>query len=76
MRWPGPPEGRDNGGCPGPTSASSTCSGLSQSNGAFTQAFQPFTAGGSGGGGGAPTPTPTPTWPNYRGRGRRPSPGG
>ncbi len=38
--------------------ASSTCSGISQSNGAFTQAFQPFTTGGSGGGGGTPTPTP------------------
>jgi hypothetical protein len=55
-------EGRDNGGCPGQASASSTCSGLSQSNGAFTQAFQPFTGGASsGGGGGTPTPTPTPT---------------
>jgi hypothetical protein len=56
-------EGRDNGGCPGQTSASSTCSGVSQGNGAFTQAFQPFTTGGSsgGGGGGTPTPTPTPT---------------
>jgi hypothetical protein len=56
-------EGRDNGGCPGQTSASSTCSGLSQSTGAFTQAFQAFTSGGSsgGGGGGTPTPTPTPT---------------
>lgn len=56
-------EGRDNGGCPGQTSASSTCSGLSQSPGAFTQAFQPFTSGGGsgGGGGGTPTPTPTPT---------------
>ncbi len=55
-------EGRDNGGCPGQTSASSTCSGISQSNGAFTQAFQSFTTGGSsGGGGGSPTPTPTPT---------------
>jgi Glycosyl hydrolases family 18 len=51
-------EGRDNGGCPGNTSASSTCSGLSQANGAFTQAFQPFTTGG---GGGSPTPPPTPT---------------
>ena len=36
-------EGRDNGGCPGQTSASSTCSGVSQSSGAFTTAFQPFT---------------------------------
>ena len=49
-------EGRDNGGCPGTTTAESTCSGISQSDGAFTQAFQPFT-----GGGGSPTPTPTPT---------------
>jgi hypothetical protein len=55
-------EGRDNDGCPGLGSASSTCSGVSQSNGAFTQAFQPFTSGAStGGGGGSPTPTPTPT---------------
>jgi Glycosyl hydrolases family 18 len=53
-------EGRDNDGCAGTTSASSTCSGISQSAGAFTQAFQPFTTGG-GGGGGSPTPTPTPT---------------
>ncbi|MDX6342271.1 MAG: chitinase [Trebonia sp.] len=53
-------EGRDNGGCPGSTTASSTCSGISQSNGAFTAAFQSFTSG-SGGGGGSPTPTPTPT---------------
>ncbi len=35
-------EGRDNGGCPGTTTAESTCSGISQSTGAFTQAFQPF----------------------------------
>ena len=36
-------EGRDNGGCPGQASASSTCSGVSQSSGAFTKAFQSFT---------------------------------
>jgi hypothetical protein len=36
-------EGRDNGGCPGQTSASSTCSGLSQSTGQFTTTFNPFT---------------------------------
>jgi hypothetical protein len=54
-------EGRDNGGCPGQTSASSTCSGLSQNSGAFTQAFQAFTGGASTGGGGGTTPTPTPT---------------
>jgi hypothetical protein len=53
-------EGRDNGGCPGQTSASSTCSGLSQSTGAFTQAFQAFTSGSTSGGGG---PTPPPTTP-------------
>ena len=53
-------EGRDNDGCPGDTTASSTCSGISQSDGAFTQAFQAFTSGGGGGGG---TPTPTPTQP-------------
>jgi Glycosyl hydrolases family 18 len=55
-------EGRDNDGCPGDTTASSTCSGITQSNGAFTQAFQAFTSGSSNsGGGGTPTPTPTPT---------------
>ena len=53
-------EGRDNGGCPGDASASSTCSGLTQNSGAFTQAFQPFT---SGSGGGTPTPTPTTSTP-------------
>ena len=36
-------EGRDNGGCPGTTSASSTCSGVSQSTGQFTGIFQAFT---------------------------------
>ena len=36
--------------------------GQLDSNGAFTEAFQPFTTGSSsGGGGGSPTPTPTPT---------------
>jgi hypothetical protein len=56
-------EGRDNNGCPNAGYASSTCSGgPPQANGAFTQAFQAFTSGGSpGGGGGSPTPTPTPT---------------
>ncbi|HEV2371512.1 MAG TPA: RICIN domain-containing protein [Streptosporangiaceae bacterium] len=44
-------EGRDNGGCPGQTSASSTCSGLSQNTGQFTSIFKAFTSGGSGGGG-------------------------
>jgi hypothetical protein len=51
-------EGRDNGGCPGQTSASSTCSGLSQNSGAFTEAFQPFTTGGGSGGGPPPPPPP------------------
>jgi hypothetical protein len=55
-------EGRDNDGCPNAGYASSTCSGISQSAGAFTQAFQQFTSGSSNGGGGSsPTPTPTPT---------------
>ena len=44
-------EGRDNGGCPGTTSASSTCSGISQSTGQFTTTFEPFTGGTSNGGG-------------------------
>jgi len=51
-------EGRDNDGCPNAGYASSTCSGISQANGAFTQAFQPFTTGGSGG---SPSPSPTPS---------------
>jgi hypothetical protein len=55
-------EDRDNDGCPGTTTAEEDCSGISQTNGAFTQAFQAFTSGSSsGGGGGSPTPTPTPT---------------
>lgn len=49
-------EGRDNGGCPGQTTASSTCSGLSQNTGAFTSTFQAFT-GGTSTGGSSPTPT-------------------
>jgi chitinase len=35
-------EGRDNGGCAGSTTASSTCSGVSQNDGDFTTAFQKF----------------------------------
>ncbi|MEY9936812.1 chitinase [Streptacidiphilus sp. MAP5-3] len=54
-------EGRDNGGCPGQTTASSTCSGVSQNSGAFTQAFQAFTGGSSSTATPTPTPTPTPT---------------
>ena len=33
---------RDNGGCAGNTSASDTCSGISQSNWAFSHIFEPF----------------------------------
>ncbi|MEY9968299.1 hypothetical protein ABIA33_006383 [Streptacidiphilus sp. MAP12-16] len=48
-------ENRDNGGCPGSTTASGTCSGLSQGTGDFARTFQPFTSGGgsTGGTGGA-----------------------
>jgi chitodextrinase len=34
--------GRDNGGCPGQTTASASCSGISQSNYAFTNKFKAF----------------------------------
>jgi Glycosyl hydrolases family 18 len=34
--------GRDNGGCPGQTSASSECSGIAQSDFAFTEKFKTF----------------------------------
>jgi hypothetical protein len=58
-------EGRDNDGCPGTTTAESTCSGISQNNGAFTQAFQAFTSGGGGGSNPPPPPTtPPPTPPS------------
>src|ERR1700722_10260234 len=40
-------EGRDNGGCPGDTSASSTCSGGRQKRGGHTHGFQAFTSGSS-----------------------------
>ena len=53
-------EGRDNDGCPNAGYASSTCSGVSQTDGQFTQAFQAFTTGGGTGGGGS---TPPPTTP-------------
>ena len=49
-------EGRDNGGCPGQTTASSICSGVSQDTGAFTSTFQAF-SGGTSTGGSSPTPT-------------------
>ncbi|MBR7828839.1 hypothetical protein KDK95_21195 [Actinospica sp. MGRD01-02] len=52
-------EGRDNGGCPGQTSASSTCSGVSQSTGQFTTIFQAFTGGTSSTGSSSPTATAT-----------------
>jgi hypothetical protein len=64
-------EGRDNDGCPNAGYASSTCSGISQTNGQFTQTFQAFTTGGStgggGGGGGGSTPPAgscAPAWSN------------
>ncbi|SDP13273.1 chitinase [Actinacidiphila guanduensis] len=37
---------RDNGGCPG-SSASDTCSGISQSTWQFSHTFEPFSGGGS-----------------------------
>jgi hypothetical protein len=61
---------RDNGNCAGSTSASDTCSGVSQSAYQFTDLWKPFTNGSSGGGttptptatkGTTPTPTPTKT---------------
>jgi hypothetical protein len=42
--------GRDDGGCPGQPSASSTCSGISQNADDFTNAFEKFTSGSTGGG--------------------------
>jgi hypothetical protein len=54
-------EGRDNGGCPGQTSASSTCSGVSQNSGQFTQIFQAFSGGASSTGSSSPSASPTPT---------------
>jgi hypothetical protein len=53
-------EDRDNDGCPGTTYAEDDCSGVSQTNGEYTQAFQAFTSG-SGGSSPSPTPSPTPT---------------
>ena len=56
-------EGRDNGGCSGSTSASSSCSGLTQNTGQFTQIFQAFTSGttSTGGGGSSASASPSPT---------------
>jgi chitinase len=48
---------RDNGGCAGSTTASPTCSGISQSTFAFTNFFKAFGGGSTGN----LTPTPTPT---------------
>ena len=62
-------EGRDNGGCPGSTTASSSCSGLSQNTGDFTSAFEQF-AGTSGGGGTGSSFSALPgTWPSCAGEG-------
>lgn len=53
---------RDNGGCPNQKNASPTCSGISQSNFAFTKSFQPFTTS-SGENNNPPAPTiATPTF--------------
>ena len=49
---------RDNGNCAGSTTASDSCSGISQSTYQFTNLWKPFSTGSSGGG---TTPTPTPT---------------
>jgi hypothetical protein len=48
---------RDNGNCAGSTTASDTCSGVSQSQYQFTDLWKPFSTGSTGG----TTPTPTPT---------------
>lgn len=48
--------GRDNGGCPGQATASSTCSGINQNTYDFTNAFEKFTGSGSTGGGTATEP--------------------
>jgi hypothetical protein len=56
-------EGRDNDGCPGTTTAESTCSGVTQTDGEYTTIFQAFTSGSSssgGGGGSSPSPSPSP----------------
>lgn len=50
---------RDNGGCPGNTTDSDMCSGLSQNTFDFVNIFKAF--GGGGGGGVTPTPTNSPT---------------
>ncbi|HTJ66873.1 MAG TPA: chitinase [Actinospica sp.] len=62
-------EGRDNGGCPGQTTASSTCSGLTQNSGAFTQVFQAFSGGASSTGSASPTASASPTTSSTGGSG-------
>lgn len=48
---------RDNGSCPGNTTASDSCSGIAQNTYDFINVFKSFTGGTAGG----PPPTPTPT---------------
>ena len=62
-------EGRDGGSCPGQTTASSTCSGLSQNTGDFTNAFQRFTSAGGGGGTGSSGGALPGTWASCAGEG-------
>jgi chitinase len=58
---------RDNGTCAGSTTATDTCSGISQTAYQFTDLWKPFSTGSSGGTTPTPTatathtPTPTPT---------------
>ncbi|WP_406443205.1 glycosyl hydrolase family 18 protein [Streptomyces sp. NBC_00631] len=59
-------QNRDNGGCPGQTTASGTCSGISQNTGDFARTFQQFT-GGAGTGG--TVSVPPGTWAQCAGEG-------
>ncbi len=52
---------RDNGNCAGSTTASDSCSGISQSPYAFINTFKPFTTANGGGTSPTPTNTPAPT---------------
>jgi Ricin-type beta-trefoil lectin domain-like len=52
--------GRDNGNCAGSTSASPSCSGISQGTYAFSEIFEAFSGSGGGGSGGASLNTGTP----------------
>jgi hypothetical protein len=47
---------RDNGNCAGSTTASDSCSGVSQSTYQFTGIFKPFTSSGGSGSGGSGAP--------------------